>query len=110
MSDSTREWVSAALFVAAFAWWVVAEFFIRGDPLRPSAVRFWLCVTAPRVATALLVAAILILRDTERLRRHRGLAHRVPAGAAHRGGGTAWLCETSTPSACHPNTGGSSAA
>jgi hypothetical protein len=66
MSDSTHVWVWAALFFAALGYWVFVEFFIRlgGNPLRPSAVRVWLRVTAPLVAIVLLIVALFVLINT----------------------------------------------
>ena len=66
MSGSTGEWVWAALFIAALACWVFVEFFVRlgGNPLRPSAVRVWLRVTAPLVAIVLLIVALFVLINT----------------------------------------------
>jgi len=108
MSDSTRFWLSTALTLAALGWWVVAGVFVRGAPDNPSALRFWLWVTAPLVGIALLVAAILILIHTERLRRDRGVAIDGLTEPPLPVGGSPWHSGTSTSSASPRPTAASS--
>lgn len=74
MPDDTRFIVAAGLTVAALARWAVGEFVLGGEPLRQSAARFWLRLTAPLVAIVLLAAAMLVVINTERLCRARGVA------------------------------------
>jgi hypothetical protein len=65
MSDGTRLLVSGVLFVAAFAWYFGVEIW-RGRSQEHSARVFWLHLTAPLIAIALLLVAIWVLVNTER--------------------------------------------
>ena len=73
MTDDTRLILACALAVAAIGWWFGVETY-RGFSQDHSARLFWLHLTAPVVAIGLMLVAIWLLINTERLRKHRGLA------------------------------------
>jgi hypothetical protein len=73
VSDSSRRVLALILAAVAFGWWLGVEVW-RGSTQEHSARAFWLHLTAPLVAIVLLLAAIWLLVNTEKLRRIRGVA------------------------------------
>ena len=73
MTDDTRVAVGTLLFVLGFGWFLGVEVhrkFTRNDSPR----LFWLHLTAPLVAIVLMLVALWLVINTDRIRRQRGLA------------------------------------
>jgi hypothetical protein len=95
MTDDTRRRLSLICTVVGLAWWFGVEVW-RGRSQEHSERVFWLHLTAPVVAIVLLLVAIWLLANTDRVRRARGLPPN-PAGGWPGFGCYRFVCNPGRP-------------